>query len=252
MQMNSLSHILLFAGRLGMACLLTLGVIACGNAADGSSAQEHQAGAAASARTYDVALQEAPCEAVPKAMLGKLFAVPASEIEQTPVHVMGTASCSSEWDGDAKALDVEMRLQVFETTEQAARRFKNSTRSMTTEELAKATEALKANASAGGDDNTQSAVTNSLLGAIASHPITFEKVTGVGDEAAFGTSDGTLVVRSGNLIVHASAYYGEGMPMPDEITPAAVMKAHAKWAKKVMPTRKQQSIDVARAIIARL
>lgn len=250
MKNSQMSRVILFSGRLSMACLLPLGVIACGDAADRNSVPEQVAGASADAATYDVSLQEAPCEAVPAAMLGRLFDVPAGEIEQTPVHVMGTASCSSEWEGGGKELAVEMRLRVFETTEQATRRFKNSTRSMTREDVVKAAQALKGNTSSGGDD-TQSAVANSLLSAIASRAITFETVAGIGDEAAFGISDGTLVVRSGNLIVHVSAYYGAGMPMPDELTPAAVMKAHAEWSKKVMPTRRQQSIDVARAIVTR-
>src|SRR5699024_10085233 len=114
--------------RLAMACLLVLGVAACGDTADADATQS---------RTFAEALLEAPCELAPKPMLAELFAIPADEIRQMPIHVLG-ASCSSEWEGNDKTFSMEMRLQVFDTGEQAARRFAGATRSMTEEEMAAA------------------------------------------------------------------------------------------------------------------
>src|SRR5699024_5418520 len=175
--------------RLAMACLLVLGVAACGDTADADATQ---------GRTFGEALLEAPCELAPKPMLAELFAIPADEIRQMPIHVLG-ASCSSEWEGNDKTFSMEMRLQVFDTGEQAARRFAGATRSMTEEEMAAAAAEFKKHLGDGGDaSDGEKKMTAGLLEAMAMQSTEYEDVAELGDEARFDVIAGELVTRIGN------------------------------------------------------
>lgn len=253
MQITGWSGVTSLGARAVVAGLLLMAVVACGDAADGDT-QSSQAATQDGAATHDMALLETPCKLMPTALLADVFALPAAEIEQTPINIMGRGSCSSDWEGDDKSLSVEMIMQVFETTEQAAIHFKNATRSTTKEDMEKAMQALKAHRKKDDTaaDTTAKKTQNSLLTAMLSRPIIFEDVADIGDEARFGTTDGKMVVRSGNLIVSVSAYYGADMPMPNELTTSAIMKASTEWKKKTIAERKQQSADVARATIEAL
>src|SRR5699024_7167009 len=131
-----------FGAKLAVVGLLLLGAAGCGDTADAESATRGTAAVTGTA-THDVAMQETPCVVMPNTTLGKVFDLPADEIEQKPIHFMDVALCNAEWEGEARELDVEMRLRVFDTVEQAARHFQSSTRSVTKEEMQAAMEAFK-------------------------------------------------------------------------------------------------------------
>src|SRR5699024_1600245 len=130
-------------------------------------------------------LLEAPCELVPKAALAELFGIPADDIKQHSMQILG-AMCTAKWKDDTHTFEMDMRLQVFTDVEQAQQRFARSTRSTTPEELAAATAALQKQM---GEDEQASAtekkMTKGLLGALAKQRTEYEDVAEVGDEARF-------------------------------------------------------------------
>lgn len=219
-----------------MACALIFSVAGCSDAAD-----DH------GARVFSESLLESPCALVTPAMLSEQLDVPADKVEQTPLHIMGTASCSSEWKGDGTKMTVEMRLRTFEKVEQTAQRFENATRSTTQEEMQAAADQLK-----GETESDSDPAAEGLLSAIAQQSTAFEDVANIGDEARFDREDGSLVVRVGNLMINLKAYHGEGMPIPDEMTAKALLKANKEWTQKTIATRQQQAIAVSRAVVADL
>lgn len=229
--------------RLALACVLVFGLAACGDAADGDTTH---------GRTFAKSLLEAPCELTPTTMLAGLFDIPADEIEQTPIDLLG-AYCSSEWDGNDKTFSMDVSVQVFDDAEQAAQRFAKATRSVTDEEMAAAVNTLKRQAGNDGDaSDSEKKETEGILGAIGKQGIKFEGVAELGDEARFKVSSGDLLTRVGNMILTITAYYGEEMLLPDDFSVAAVTKNSTAWTKRTMPTRKQQASEVTQAVIDEL
>jgi len=186
-------------------------------------------------------MEETPCAIVPKEMVAKLFDVPAGQVEVTSDQ---SSSCGYQWGENEEMLDVVLEVEVFDTAEAASSSFRGITRGISAKEVSNAMQEAVAQADNGA--------AKQIAGLADGKGLQFEDVEGIADEARFGTRFGTLYVRHGNLQLSLSAYHGPSMTMPEKFTPGAIMDATAAWKKKTMDKRKQQSTELAKAIVAAL
>ncbi|MHA6687275.1 hypothetical protein [Mesorhizobium sp. A556] len=147
---------------------------------------------------------------------------------------------------------MSLGVDVFDTAEAASSNFRSVTRGMSAKEVSDAMDGIvnKATEKVELDSGTKQGAAKQLSSAGGGKGLHFEDVEGVADEARFGTRFGTLYVRQGNLQLRLGAYHGHGM-MPSE-PGKSIMTAIKEWQKETMSARKQQSAELAKAIVAAL
>ncbi|MDN5865669.1 MAG: hypothetical protein L0I62_10745, partial [Gammaproteobacteria bacterium] len=209
------------------------------------------AGESAGSASFDAALEENPCKLLPKEMVATTFGVPAAEIEEASAL---SDSCAYEWGADGTILQVSLDVDVFDTAQDAASNFASVTQGMSAQAVAdamtSAVEKMEEAAEPGTEGQMEAA--GQLAGGIASGGLQFEDVEGVADEARFGKRFGTLYLRRGNLALDVAAYHGASMTMPEEISGGPIMDAVKAWRQETLTARKQQSVELAKAILASL
>lgn len=188
-------------------------------------------------------LADKPCEVVTAQMVAGALDAPAEALEQTQPL---TSRCAYAMDEGDETLQVEVAVDAYETDAAAAEYFQASTRSMTLEEIAEATADIRAEA---GDDEDAA---GSLAEGVLQNGIQFEDVDDLADQARIETGDGTLHLQAGNLLITLGAFHGPAMPIPDEITTDAIMKAMLAWQQDTLSTRREQAKALARAALAAL
>ncbi|HET7411207.1 MAG TPA: hypothetical protein VFJ18_00985 [Pararhizobium sp.] len=227
-----------------MACVLGLAMAGCSDASG-------EAPPDASSAVFDAELEKTPCEIMPKKLVAKTFGIPADEIDETSVL---SSKCVYEWEGNEKLLEVSLKVNVLENRDRAADRFHSVTRGLSAEELSDAMARIAGKAEETGklDTEAKKGAAKKMTGALASGGLHFQEVEGVGDEARFGARFGTLYVLRGNLKLDLTAYHGPRMPVPETLSGGSIMKAAKAWQKETMPVRKQQSVELAKAIVEAL
>lgn len=202
----------------------------------------------AAAAPFDTSIQDRPCEALTAQMVADVLDVGADRLEQSqPLDAL----CSYEMEEDGDTLQVEVTLDARESVDAAAAYFSAATRSMSREELEEAMKTLQ-DMSAEDESDGQEEVTDGIASGLMQDGIQFEDVEGVGDEARFEPSNGSLHLRKGNLLIDLSAFHGPKMPLPDKITSDTIMKAMNAWLQDTMDTRKKQAVALAGAVLADL
>lgn len=193
---------------------------------------------------FDAEFAKGPCPLIADSAVARTFGLPANAtIGHTNVKLAGL-SCSFDWDDKHQLLVAKVRLQEKKSVKQAADAFERSTRSMTKEDMARAAEVLRQRMEKSGQNSSTKAAGNALIGAATREPIVFEDVRGVGDEARYDASDeGTLVVRKGKNIYRITAYYGAQMSGSRDL------KHHKQWLQDTRAQRKQQAVELARAVL---
>lgn len=225
---------------------------ACGGAAADADAEPTTSAAAGEAR-FAESLEDEPCAVVTKETVAAVFDIPAGEITAD-----SGMFCTYEWEGGGRTVDVTVHINsVAEDAERAASRFASATRGMSGADLDRAVDDIKQRAAESGElkgDGAREAAGAVTASVGSDRGIQFEDVEGVGDEArlALTVGAGDLWVRVGNLIFTVSAYSGPEMPMPDELSPGAIMSASKEWQKETMPQRKEAAVKLAKAAIAAL
>lgn len=245
-----------FIGRLALACILGLSLAGCNDASSEASSEDPAISSDSQANTatttgpanFDASLEKAPCEIMPKEIVAKAFAVPVEEIETS----VFSSTCTYEWDGDGDILDVSLGVDVFDTAEKAASSFGSTTRGMSAKEVSDAMKTITDKAQEAGNLDTEAKqdAAKKLAGGFGSGGLTFEDVEGVAEKARFGMRFGTLYLLQGNLKLGLSAYHGAGMTLPE--SGESMMDAMKQWQTETLPARKQQSIELAKAIVEAL
>ncbi|NYT84986.1 hypothetical protein [Pollutimonas harenae] len=203
-------------------------------------------------------LADDPCLAVPGATVAELFGVPEAEIKQRELKMKRRLVCTTKWSGADNSLFTEVQIEIMDSQEKAAKRFKSRTRSVSREEMAKAAQILRDKLDAADKTNksqksdSAKRAENSIIGAASQTPIEYEDVDAMGDEARFDLSEGKLVARQGAAIITIEAYSGPDMPMPGNYDVKSILKADRTWRKDTMPARKQQTLQLAETLFKRL
>ncbi len=203
-------------------------------------------------------LADDPCLMVPKATVAELFDAPEAEVKQRELKLKQRQRCTVEWSGAGHSVSIEAQIETLDSKELAAERFKSSTRSVSREEMAEAAQKLRdhldATNKANGSQKSDNArrAENSIISVAGQSSIDFEDVQAIGDEARFDLNEGKLVARQGAAIITIKAYSGPDMPMPTKFDTKTIMKANRTWKKDTMPTRKQQTLQLAEALFKSL
>lgn len=199
----------------------------------------------ANSAPFDTSIGDRPCEIVTAQMVATTFDIPEKNLQQSkPMEHW----CSYDMEKDGKTVSVSFQVIAFETKKDAAESFRDSTRSMSAQEM---TEKLKALGVEFDESDIQFARD---LGLSDPRPtgVQFEDVDGIADKARFLTSEGSLYLLQDNLQIMLSAFYGPDMTIPDEITFEAIQKATSAWKEDTMDERKKQTITLAKTALAAL
>jgi len=203
-------------------------------------------------------LTDNPCLMVPSATVAELFDVPEAEIKQRELKMKRRQICTTKWSGADHSVFTEAQIEIMDSKEKAAKRFKSRTRSVSREEMAAAAQILRDKMDAADKTNksqksdSAKRTENSIISAASQTPTEFEDVEAMGDEARFDLGEGKLVARQGTAIITIEAYSGPGMPMPSKRDMKTIIKADRAWRKDTMPARKQQTLQLAESIFERL
>lgn len=241
-------------GSLALACFLGLGLSGCNDASNDdqaiSSDSQMNTASTTSPAIFDASLEKTPCEIMPKELVAKTFAVPVEEIETS----VFSSTCTYEWEGDGDILEVSLDVDAFDTVEKAASSFGSTTRGMSAKEVSDAMETItdKAQEAANLDTEAKQSAAKEIAGGFGSGGLTFEDVEGVAEKARFGMRFGTLYLLQGNLKLGLSAYHGPGPATMLSESSGSIMEVMKEWQKETLPARKQQSIELAKAIVEAL
>ncbi|HSH49267.1 MAG TPA: hypothetical protein VK991_11845 [Halomonas sp.] len=200
---------------------------------------------------FNASLNVRPGDIVTKEMVATTFNVALEDLQQS--HPMASW-CSYKMIENDKTLNVDVSIQIHDTAEAAAEDFRNATRNIPAGETLEAEQALQEKSAGSyglGIDATHNVFT-CAISAIRQRGIQFENVYGVADQARFETTEGTLRLQQGNLRMTLSAFYGPDMTIPDIITAESIMQAVTTWQQSTMRQRKEQTIALAKAALARL
>lgn len=219
--------------KISFALACTLGFSLTSNAALANSA------------TFDTSLGDRPCEVLTARMVATTFDIPEKSLQQSNLMKYW---CSYDMEKNGKNVSVNFQVLAFDNKKAAAESFRDSTRSMSAEEM---TEKLKALGVEFDESDIQFARD---LGLSDPRPtgLQFEDVDGVADQARFLTSEGSLHLLQDNLQITLNAFYGTDMKMPDEITFEALEKTTSAWKQDTMSQRKEQAITLAKAALTAL
>ncbi|MCA9683496.1 MAG: hypothetical protein KC457_14950 [Myxococcales bacterium] len=205
------------------------------------------------------------CEMLPPAMVAKVLEIPEAELRQ-----MKIVGCIYTWQDAPEGQDAQASIStimVLEDVAAAEQWFANATKNKTGEEL-RAELAMvtgKAKEHESIDTKTKEKTVDQLGGMMgAMMPdagYQYEDVPGVGDAARVLTHDGKLTVRVGNMVFTVGAFKGQAAPPPDmaavtsgdmKRVMAASKESEAKWLDLTRDARRQQGIELAKAIVAGL
>ncbi len=202
----------------------------------------------ASGATFDASLADRPCDIVTAQMVAATFDVPAGDLRQTDSIA---SRCYYKMNGEGRNLNVEFSVRAYDSDEAAAKYFRNYTRSMSPDEIAEGMEAIKEKAIESGEPgaNGQNKAIEGIGAALQQIGIQFEDVSGIADQARFETSDGTLHLQLGNLLMKLRAFHGPGMTAPDKITQKTMMKALITWQQGTMDARRKQAAELAKTAL---
>lgn len=197
-----------------------------------------------------------PCDVLDAALVSDTFGVPADEVE-TPSS--GSFLCLHIWESknESRQLTAEMgRIQVSSKLSRARQWFANTTKNRSKKEMQKQMDNIKKRAreklDEDGKSETEKEASDSVADALGIGAQAFEKVDGIGDEAAVNTGDANVYVRLGNMIFRVSAYHGATKEEPRTTDIEAIKKAHADFQTKTYDQRRKQSIQLARAVVKKL
>lgn len=232
--------------RIVAICLLGFGLAGC------SEAQSDPAEAEVAAnKAFDVSLQNTPCEIVTRAIVAEVFSVPVDQINKASGL---SDSCNYEGEIGGKILDVGSAVKVFETASAAADSFRSVTAGISAAEVSEAMSEAVEQAQEQGvlETQPQKQAADATIEGLASGGLTFVEVEGLADQARFGLRYGTLYLLNGNMRIDLTAYYGHEMPIPETMSVEAIQEAGRVWQAETRPVRKQQSVELAKAVLAAL
>lgn len=236
----------------GITLLIALVLAACGDSASDGSTQAAADTALSDEARFDDDMSKRGCELLTPAMVADTFDVPVDTLNQ--MKIMG---CRYNWSNDEMTLDAAISMIRAHNSEAgAAEWFTSATRSRTAEEMQAEIDkvAERMNQTGELDTDAKKSAAQGIMQAVGSKAVTFEDVSGVGEEARVH-DEGTVYVRVDNLTFMVSAYYGPTAPPPDFEGAnlqqmAEIGKAHAaKWAAETAPQRKADSARLAGAIV---
>lgn len=236
--------------RLMAACGLAISLAAC-NGTSSDNSEGNVAAAGKSSANFDAALEDTPCEVMPAKIVADVFSIPTEEIKEAAGL---SKSCNYEGKFEGKVLNVTSGIRVFETADKAASSFRSVTAGMSASEVSEAMAGVKARARESGALDTQSKqnAADGLVDGLAPGGLQFVDVENLADQARFGLNFGTLYLLHGNMRIDLTAYYGPEMSMPKTYTPGAILEANKAWQAETRPLRKQQSIELAKGVLAGL
>ncbi|MCX4242190.1 hypothetical protein [Paraliomyxa miuraensis] len=200
------------------------------------------------------------CETATPRMVSGLFGVPEGELKQ--MRMMG---CIYSWKNADRSEMFEARfgsIRVHETEDAAKTWFGNATKGMSAEEVAEVMGKAKAKMKEDGNLDTkpkeQAAehIGGALTDLAGKEGFQYDELSGPGDEAALGRSDGIIWIRKGNMTFNVSAYKGVPQP-PPTITVGADPKkmiamateAQKKFIAETLEQRKADATKLANAIL---
>lgn len=174
------------------------------------------------AATYDLSIEDRSCDIVTAQMIATALDVPADSLEQS--HYVAS-QCDYEMERDNEDIvNVEVALDVYETDERAADYFRQSTQSMSPEDISKAMKAVRAEAKSGND--------------------------GAQEKVAAGIVSGLM--QQGNLLIRLRASHGLDMPIPEKTTSDSIIKAVSDWQNDTLTEHRQQTLALAKLVLAGL
>lgn len=233
--------------------LLTLGLAACEDSGGDAEGQASAQSASSDRAPFDRGMSKKGCELLSPELVAATFDVPADALRQ--FEIMG---CRYSWEGgDQETLEAGISmLHAYDSEADAALWFANATRSRTAEEMQAEMDKVagRLEESEQLDTDAKKSAAKSLLSAVDSKAVTFEDVSGVGDEARV-SNDGTVYVRVDNLTFMVSAYKGPEAPPPDlqganlQQMAQIAKESAARWAVETAPQRKADGIRLAGAIV---
>lgn len=192
------------------------------------------------------------CELLSAELVAATFDVPADALRQ--FKIMG---CQYSWEGDGQTLEAGISMIRAHGREAgAASWFSTATRNRTAEEMQAEMDqvAERLDESEQLDTESKKSTAKDLLKMAGANAVSFEDVSGVGDEARV-SDDGTVYVRVDNLTFMVNAYKGPTAPPPDfqgaDLQKMVeIGKEHAaQWAIETAPQRKADGIRLAGAIV---
>lgn len=199
--------------------------------------------AVAGGASFDASLEDRPCDILTMRMVAATFDVPEDELQQSqPI----ASWCAYEMEEPGETLNVSFSAHTYDTAAPAAEDFRNSTRSMTANELAETLKTIL------GEDDDDPDNIEKLIMETQPDGIQFEDVDGVAERARFETGEGALHLLIGNMRMTITAFHGPDMAMPNEFTAEAMMNALGDWKQETMSVRKEQAISLAKAVLAEL
>lgn len=243
--------ILLIGG--GVACDEESKQGAQASAEKAAAASAAEQGAKADAKLFDKEIRKKACELLPAKMVAKTFDVPEKALEQSTV--MG---CIYDWEKDGRKVHASvMSIRAHKTLDRAKTWFENSTKNRSKKENEAAVDQVKKRLKEKKELDTEikKKAANEVTNLIPTAALSYERVEGVGDEAAVNQNDGNVRVRVGNLTFTVAAYKGKKQPefKPDTSLGTKGMiddikKKSQEWHKTTVPQRKKAGVELARAI----
>ncbi len=211
-------------------------------------------------RTFAKEQRKKGCEMFTPAMAAKVLELPESDLQQ--MKIMGCTYTKKEGDDVAEAS--LMSIWTSDNEADAIKRFENSTKNRSKEEIAaamaKVTEKAKEREEI--DTKVKEKTVDQMGGLMADMTpdagYVYEDVPGVGDQARVEIHEGSLTVRVGNMQFNVHAYKGPGMEIapykggdPKSMIEAAKI-ADRKWKAETAQARRELAIVVAKEIVANL
>jgi hypothetical protein len=257
--------------RLSTVLCFSLFAFACGgggSGADDDASPEDARGAIAEAESqldkiFDKELRKKACEILTPTMVADILGVPEDELEQR--KIMG---CQYSWSNDTETGWASLMLITAHKDVATAKiRFTNSTKGMSRKDVAKVMgdvqEKLKEDGELDTEPKKQAAglVGGALMAGAGKDGFQFERLDGIGDEAAVGLSDGNVKVRVGNLVFTVTGYKGPEKPatkakldpknMDLKAYTAKIMEEEREWVKATLEDRKAYGKLVAEAVMTK-
>ena len=205
----------------------------------------------------DKEFRKKACDFLTPEMVSGAFDVPAKELKQT--KIMG---CIYSWNKDDQTLNAQLMLiMVHKSLDRAKLWFKNSTANKTKAQLDQEMEKVKAEVQKRKEldtnlkKKTAGNITDLAKMGMPKEGVSYEDVSGVGDEARISNTDGMLNVRLGNVTFKLSAYRGPAKPKmkidPKNIKgmPKVAMALQSKWIKDTLEQRKAAAKKLAPAVV---
>lgn len=235
-----------------------------GAAEAGGSAAAAGGASAKEVKTFLEDQRKKGCEMLSPALVAKLYSVPEDALR--PIEIGG---CTYSYRSADKSQVVEvsiMSITVRKDAADARMYFDNATASRSAEEIraqldmvmgeAKKADEIDSEAKAKAVDQ----VGGAMAGMVPDGGFQYEDVDGVGDAARLLAHEGNLTVLVGNMMFTVDAYAGPAAPKPDmsgagadtDKIMAIAKQANAEWMAQTRDQRKQQAIELAKAIIAEL